>query len=176
MTPSLGSGEGPLGYVQLPEGGFQVVSFRWRVITAIRSCQGPIRIWQVTYSHLHLHLVLALICWSLSRICRPVCAGNQREMHVRLTTAIAATLVVGAVAVAGGIAHRVPLGETWRTWFHSFGMAMACTRTCLGVPDLKRQSVSARAVPTPSVMRPCRHSATRITGKGTADAHSTISL
>ena len=45
-----------MSYVQLSEGGFQVVYPPWLVVPVLRSCQSPIWIWLVNYLHLHLHL------------------------------------------------------------------------------------------------------------------------
>ena len=48
-----------MSYVQLSEGGFQVVYVPpWLVVPVLRSCQSPTWIWLVNYLHLHLHLQL----------------------------------------------------------------------------------------------------------------------
>ena len=42
-----------MSYVQLSEGGFQVV-YPLGLVPVLRSCQSPIWIWLVNYLHLHL--------------------------------------------------------------------------------------------------------------------------
>ena len=47
-----------MSYVQLSEGGFQVVYPLGLWPPVLRSCQSPIWIWLVNYLHLYLHLQL----------------------------------------------------------------------------------------------------------------------